>query len=376
MALPQGRHRRQRRHQSRNQRRNLRVLPTRRAVTLRSLRPARRAPSGNARGIRRHPRCKRAENSGEHSEGNRRGAHARSAHGLANGRHACARDGEGRCSDLGHRWWGRSGGAQIVKQIGARAWVTSGSDEKLARAREIGADETINYRTTDVGKEVRARTGKRGVTVVLDNVGQASWKQSLGALGRAGRLVTCGATSGPMVETDARRLFWNQWTIMGSTMGNASGIRGGDNRAFRVAAAAGDRFGVRPRKRQRCIRAARQRAAVRQDRGARQLTESAQYTPDELTRIKDSFIASSSSDCPRCHVAMTQRPIGGGSFGLGYARRREWLICPRCHRSAIFDVSAGNAELASRLSPADTIVRSCFHRTSAESHPWATLQLP
>ena len=71
------------------------------------------------------------------------------------------------------------------------------------------------------------------------------------------------------------------------------------------------------------------------------MTESAQYTPDELTRIKDSFIARASSDCPRCHVAMTQRPIGGGSFGLGYARRREWLICPRCHRSAIFDVRRG-----------------------------------
>ena len=122
--------------------------------------------------------------------------------------------------------WGIGGGVAlaalgIVKQIGARAWVTSGSDEKLARARELGADETINYRTTDVAKEVRARTGKRGVTVVLDNVGRDTWKQSLGALGRAGRLVTCGATSGPMVETDARRLFWNQWTIMGSTMGNA-----------------------------------------------------------------------------------------------------------------------------------------------------------
>ncbi len=110
----------------------------------------------------------------------------------------------------------------IVKRIGARAWVTSGSDAKLARARELGADETINYRTTDVAKEIRARTGKRGVSVVFDNVGNATWKQSLGALGRAGRLVTCGATSGPMVETDARRLFWNQWTIMGSTMGNVA----------------------------------------------------------------------------------------------------------------------------------------------------------
>ena len=123
--------------------------------------------------------------------------------------------------------WGIGGGVAlaalaIVKQIGARAWVVSGSDEKLARARELGADETLNHRTIDVGKEIRARTGKRGVSVVIDNVGKDIWKQSLIALGKRGRLVTCGATSGPMVETDVRRLFWNQWTIMGSTMGNDS----------------------------------------------------------------------------------------------------------------------------------------------------------
>ncbi len=123
--------------------------------------------------------------------------------------------------------WGIGGGVAlaalaIVKQIGARSWVTSSSDEKLARARELGADETLNYRTTDVGKEIRARTGKKGVSVVLDNVGHDTWKHSLVALGKRGRLVTCGATSGPMAETDLRRLFWNQWTIMGSTMGNDS----------------------------------------------------------------------------------------------------------------------------------------------------------
>lgn len=123
--------------------------------------------------------------------------------------------------------WGIGGGVSlaalaIVKQIGARSWVTSSSDEKLARARELGANETINYRTTDVGNEIRARTGKKGVSVVLDNVGRDTWKQSLAALGKRGRLVTCGATSGPMAETDLRRLFWNQWTIMGSTMGNDS----------------------------------------------------------------------------------------------------------------------------------------------------------
>ena len=121
--------------------------------------------------------------------------------------------------------WGIGGGValaalQICKQIGARVWVTSGSDDKLARAHALGADETINHRTHDVAKEVRARTAKRGVTVVIDSVGQATWQRSLGALGRRGRLVTCGGTSGAMVETDVRRLFWNQWSLLGSTMGN------------------------------------------------------------------------------------------------------------------------------------------------------------
>lgn len=111
---------------------------------------------------------------------------------------------------------------QIARHIGAHIWVTSSSDEKLARARQLGAGETINYRTTDVALEIRARTGKRGVDVVVDSVGEATWSSSLGALGKLGRLVTCGATSGPAVSMDARRLFWNQWTILGSTMGNAT----------------------------------------------------------------------------------------------------------------------------------------------------------
>lgn len=121
--------------------------------------------------------------------------------------------------------WGIGGGVaqaalQIAKARGARVWVTSGTDAKLARARAMGADEVLNHRTTDVAREIRARTGKRGVNVVVDSVGRATWAQSLGALGRGGRLVTCGATSEPVVETDVRKLFWNQWTLMGSTMGN------------------------------------------------------------------------------------------------------------------------------------------------------------
>jgi NADPH:quinone reductase-like Zn-dependent oxidoreductase len=121
--------------------------------------------------------------------------------------------------------WGIGGGVAlgsvlICKHIGARVWAVSSSDEKLRRAGEMGADELLNRNTTDVAAVIRQGTGKRGVDVVIDNVGVATWNQSLRALGRRGRLVTCGATSGPMVETDVRRLFWNQWSILGSTMGN------------------------------------------------------------------------------------------------------------------------------------------------------------
>jgi NADPH:quinone reductase-like Zn-dependent oxidoreductase len=72
----------------------------------------------------------------------------------------------------------------------------------------------------DVAKEVRTLTDRRGVEVVVDSVGDETWEQSLRCLARLGRLVTCGSTTGPMVSTDLRKLFWYQWTIMGSTMGN------------------------------------------------------------------------------------------------------------------------------------------------------------
>jgi NADPH:quinone reductase-like Zn-dependent oxidoreductase len=109
---------------------------------------------------------------------------------------------------------------QIAKQAGAIVWVTSTSDEKLEKATKLGADHTLNSRSVEVGKEIRVRTNKRGVDVVIDSVGAATWKQSLASLGKRGRLVTCGASSGPSLETDGRRLFWNQWDILGSTMGN------------------------------------------------------------------------------------------------------------------------------------------------------------
>jgi NADPH:quinone reductase-like Zn-dependent oxidoreductase len=121
--------------------------------------------------------------------------------------------------------WGIGGGVaqaalQIAKRRGATVWVTSGDPDKLERAQALGADVLLDHRQPDLGREIRARTGKRGVDVVIDSVGEATWPQSLIALGKRGRLVTCGGTSGPHVQLDVRRMFWNQWTLMGSTMGN------------------------------------------------------------------------------------------------------------------------------------------------------------
>ena len=67
----------------------------------------------------------------------------------------------------------------------------------------------------------------------------------------------------------------------------------------------------------------------------------AQYTPEELKQIRAEFVSGKTPVCPQCQVAMTKREIGGGSFGLGYHRQREWLLCPSCKRSAIFDVKRG-----------------------------------
>ena len=121
--------------------------------------------------------------------------------------------------------WGIGGGVsltalRIAKQLGARVIVTSSSDAKLARARALGADVTFNHATQDVPKEVRALTDKRGVDVVVENVGEATWEKSIRVLAKGGRVVTCGGTTGPMLVTDVRRLFWGQYTILGSTMGN------------------------------------------------------------------------------------------------------------------------------------------------------------
>jgi len=123
--------------------------------------------------------------------------------------------------------WGIGGGVslaalRIAKLLGARAIVTSSDDVKLAAAKDLGADVTLNHRTQKVGEEIRALTNKRGVDVVVDSVGSATWDDSLRSLRRGGRLVMCGATSGPQVGLDLRRLFWHHWSVLGSTMGNAA----------------------------------------------------------------------------------------------------------------------------------------------------------
>jgi NADPH:quinone reductase-like Zn-dependent oxidoreductase len=109
---------------------------------------------------------------------------------------------------------------QIGKLCGARVWVTSSSDEKLQRARELGADECINYSKDDWPRVIFQKTNRRGVDVVLENVGAGTWKDSIRSLAKGGRLVTCGATSGPIGETDIRIVFWKQISIIGSTMSN------------------------------------------------------------------------------------------------------------------------------------------------------------
>ena len=111
-------------------------------------------------------------------------------------------------------------GIQIAKLRGARVIATASSEEKLAKARELGADETVNYTRDDWPKEVRKLTGGRGVDVVFEHTGAATWPGSIVALKKGGRLVTCGATSGFDARTDLRQVFYRHLTILGSMMGS------------------------------------------------------------------------------------------------------------------------------------------------------------
>jgi NADPH:quinone reductase-like Zn-dependent oxidoreductase len=111
-------------------------------------------------------------------------------------------------------------GIQVAKLRGARVIATAGSDEKLEKARELGADETINYTRQDWPREVRRLTNKRGVDVVFEHTGAETWPGSIAALTKNGRLVTCGATSGFDARTDLRQLFYRHLTFLGSFMGS------------------------------------------------------------------------------------------------------------------------------------------------------------
>lgn len=112
-----------------------------------------------------------------------------------------------------------SAAIQIAKLCGARTFVTASTSEKLKKAEELGAELLINYAEVDFDREVRRLTDRRGVDVVLDNVGADTWLKSLRSLAKNGRLITCGATTGANPQTDIRYIFWNQLQIIGSTMG-------------------------------------------------------------------------------------------------------------------------------------------------------------
>jgi len=125
---------------------------------------------------------------------------------------------------------GAGGGAstaaiQIAKKAGARVFVTSSSDAKLQKAREIGADVLINYTMPEWDKEVWKLTNKRGVDVVFESVGAATWLKAIRALRKGGRLVTIGATTGPNPQEEIRNIFWKQVDILGSTMSNQREFR-------------------------------------------------------------------------------------------------------------------------------------------------------
>jgi len=111
---------------------------------------------------------------------------------------------------------------QIAALHGARILVTAGSDEKLAWARELGAEAGIHYRTQDFAEEVRKLTAKRGVDVIVDHVGQDTWAKNIACLAKGGRLVLCGNTSGREGLTSLPHLFFKSLSLLGSTMGSRS----------------------------------------------------------------------------------------------------------------------------------------------------------
>ena len=125
---------------------------------------------------------------------------------------------------------GASGGTalaavQIARLVGARVYAVTSGAEKAGRLRQIGADVVYDRLEVDFSRELHRDTGKRGVDVVVENVGEATWKQSVRSLARGGRLVTYGATTGYRGDTDLRLLFWKQLELIGSTMASRAEFR-------------------------------------------------------------------------------------------------------------------------------------------------------
>ncbi len=118
-----------------------------------------------------------------------------------------------------------SAAIQIAKFFGARVIATAGNEAKIEKAKQLGADHTINHKSQKIRDEVRRITGKRGVDVVFEHVGTATWVDSIASLAAAGRLVTCGATTGYDAKIDLRFLFSRQLSLLGSYMGTKSELQ-------------------------------------------------------------------------------------------------------------------------------------------------------
>jgi len=128
---------------------------------------------------------------------------------------------------------------EVARLAGGRVIATTSGQEKLGRMRDAGAELVIDYRAEDVLAVVRRHTARRGVDVIVDTVGEATWMTSLKAAARGGRIVTCGATSGPNPKEEIRLIFWKQISILGSTMSS--------DREFRTLLAAVAEGRLRPR---------------------------------------------------------------------------------------------------------------------------------
>ena len=127
--------------------------------------------------------------------------------------------------------WGIGGGVStatlaIGKALGANVIVTSSSEAKLERARELGADATVNHATDDVKAAVQQATGGRGADIVVETVGEATWATSLQVAAPGARVTVCGATSGPNPPAALHRVWWKQLSILGSTMGTGEDFAG------------------------------------------------------------------------------------------------------------------------------------------------------